>query len=132
VLNTSSARIPNNSFSRGSILGAYEQNGFSRKHNWRKENPTRVDKRGLLKAFLRREDLCKKLSADDIRLFLLLIVSSEKGKREAKLSWENVKEYLGDNFGKDRLKRAASSLEKVGLAKVTFPPGEAEIAYRLL
>lgn len=91
-----------------------------------------VDKRGLLKAFLRREDLCKKLSPDDIRLFLLLVVSSEKGEREGKLSWENVKEYLGDNFGKDRLKRTASSLEKVGLAQVTFHPGEAEIAYRLL
>jgi len=36
------------------------------------------------------------------------------GKREGKLSWENVKEYLGDNFGKDRLKRTVSSLEKVG------------------
>jgi len=91
-----------------------------------------VDKRGLLKAFLRREDLCEKLSPDGIRLFLLLVVSSEKGKREGKLSWENVKEYLGDNFGKDRLKRTASSLEKVGLAKVTFHPGEVEIAYRLL
>lgn len=83
-----------------------------------------VDKRVLLKAFLRREDLCKKLSPDDIRLFLLLVVSSEKGKREGKLSWENVKEYLGDNFGKDRLKRTASSLEKVGRNPIRlFPLG---------
>lgn len=132
MLNTSSVRIPNKLLSRGSILGVYEQNGFSRKHNWRKENPMRVDKRGLLKAFLRREDLCKKLSPHDIRLFLLLVVSSEKGKREGKLSWENVKEYLGDNFGKDRLKRTASRLEKMGLAKVTFHPGGTHIAFQLL
>lgn len=97
-----------------------------------KGKPVVVDKRGLLRAFLARRDLYKKLSADEIRLFLLLVVFAEVGKREGKLSWENTKKYLGANFGKDRLKSSASTLEEMGLARMDFPPRQAEIAYRLL
>jgi hypothetical protein len=91
-----------------------------------------VDKRGLLRAFLVKQDLCQKLSVDEIRVFLLLVVFAEERKREGMLSWENVKEYLGDDFRKDRLKRAASTLEEMGLAKMDFPPREAYIVFQLL
>lgn len=91
-----------------------------------------VDKRGLLKAFLDRGDPCKKLSADEIRLFLLLVVFAEGRKREGMLSWENVKKYLGDDFRKDRLKRAASTLGEAGLARMYYPPREVDIVFQLL
>ena len=108
----------------------YMRKMASKKYNWGKENPMGVGKRGLLKAFLDRGDLCKKLSGDEIRLFLLLVVFAEE--RKGKLSWENVKRYLGDDFRKDRLKRAASTLEEVGLAKMDFPPRGADIVFQLL
>lgn len=91
-----------------------------------------VDKRGLLRAFLARRDLYKKLSADEIRLFLLLVVFAEVRKREGKLSWENTKKYLGANFGKDQLKSSASTLEEMGLARMHFPPGARDIVFQLL
>ena len=110
----------------------YMRKMASQEYNWGKENPMQVDKRCLLKAFLGRQDLCKKLSADEIRLFLLLVVFAEGRKREGTLNWENVKEYLGDNFRKDRLKRAASTLEEVGLARMDYPPRGADIVFQLL
>jgi len=91
-----------------------------------------VDKQGLLRAFLDRGDLCKKLSGDEIRLFLLLVVFAEGRKRKGKLSWENVKRYLGDDFRKDQLKRAASTLEEMGLARMDYPPRGADIVFQLL
>lgn len=91
-----------------------------------------VDKRALLRAFLRRQGLYKKLSADEIRLFLLLIVFAEERGREEKLSWENVRKYLGESFGKGRLKRAASSLEEMELVKVDPPAAGVDIVYELL
>ena len=81
---------------------------------------------------MRRVDLCEKLSPDEVRLFLLLIVFAQEGKKEGKLSWDNTKKYLGANFGKDRLKSSAPTLEEMGLARMNFPPRQAEIAYRLL
>lgn len=91
-----------------------------------------ADKRALLRTFLRTQDLYKKLSADEIRLFLLLIVFAEEGKREGKLSWENVRKYLGESFRKDRLKKAASSLEEMELVKMDFPRKGGNIVYELL
>ena len=115
---------------RANVLILYKM--ISQKKWLAKGKPVVVDKRGLLRAFLARRDLYKKLSADEIRLFLLLVVFAEVGKREGKLSWDNTKKYLGANFGKDRLKSSASTLEEMGLARMNFPPRQAEIAYRLL
>lgn len=110
----------------------YMKKMASKKYNWGEENPMGVSKRGLLKAFLARQDLCKKLSADEIRLFLLLVVFAEERKSEGKLSWENVKKYLGDDFRKDQLKRAASTLEEMGLARMDYLSREADIVFQLL
>ena len=91
-----------------------------------------VSKQGLLRAFLGRQDLCEKLSGDEIRLLLLLVVFAEGRKMEGTLSWENVKKYLGDDFRKDQLKRAASTLEEMELARMDYPPREADIVFQLL
>jgi len=90
-----------------------------------------MDKRQLLK-ILTKPDLWKKLSPEEIRLYLLLIIFVGNRRNRGKLKWEELKEWLGGNFDIKHLKKAASSLESFHLVKINCSSKDSEIRFELL
>lgn len=79
----------------------------------------RVDKREILRKLV-RGDLWEKLSAKEIRLYLLLIIATDKKKGAGKLSWEEISYYLGPGFTWNELKEIVSNLQKLCLVEFNY------------
>jgi len=77
-------------------------------------------------------DLWKKLSPEEIRLYLLLIIFTGKRGDRGKLRWEELKEWLGGNFDINHLKKAAYNLESSHLVKINCSSKDSEIRFELL
>jgi len=90
-----------------------------------------MNKRQLLK-ILTDSDLWKKLSPEEIRLYLLLIIFAGKRGNRGKLRWEELKEWLGESFDIKQLEKAAYSLESFHLVKVGCSSKDSEIRFELL
>ena len=57
----------------------------------------KINKRELLKK-LTQENLWKRLSSEEIRLYLLLIIFADKVKGTGRLNSKALQGYLGSNF----------------------------------
>jgi hypothetical protein len=78
----------------------------------------RINKREIL-CRLVRKDLWESLSPQEIRLYLLLIITSDGEKGKGKLTWKEIRYYLGPEFTREKLKRAADNLQKFGLVEIS-------------
>ncbi|MBA7671850.1 hypothetical protein ES703_80016 [subsurface metagenome] len=90
-----------------------------------------INKRELLKKLI-EENLWKRLSWEEIRLYLLLIIFADKVKGTGGLSSKVLEGCLGDNFPRDQLERAAYGLEKLHLAKLNISWPGSEIKFEFL
>jgi len=90
-----------------------------------------MNKRQLL-TMLTNPDLWKKLSPEEIRLYLLLIIFAGKRGNRVELRWEELKEWLGENFDIEYLKKAVYSLESFHLVKINCSSKDSEIRFELL
>ncbi len=90
----------------------------------------RINKRELLKK-LSEENLWKKLSSEQIRLYLLLIIFADKVKGTGRLSSKVLQGCLGTNFLRNRLEKAAHDLENLRLVKldISWPGPEIEFEF---
>lgn len=90
-----------------------------------------MNKRQLL-TMLTDSDLWKKLSPEEIRLYLLLVIFAGKRGNRGKLRGKELKEWLGESFDIKHLKKAAYSLESLHLVKIDCSSKNSEIRFELL
>ena len=74
----------------------------------------------------------KRLSPEEIRLYVLLIIFADKVKRAGRLSSKVLKGYLGNNFPRNQLEKAAHDLENLHLVKLDISLPGSEIKFQLL
>jgi hypothetical protein len=91
----------------------------------------RINKRELLKK-LTHENLWKRLSSEEIRLYLLLIIFADKVKGTGRLSSKVLEGCLGSDFLRERLEKAAHDLEDLRLVKLDISSPGPEIEFELL
>jgi len=76
-----------------------------------------VDKRELLYKLI-NEKLWKNLSDKEIRLYLFLIVISDKEEGSGKLNLEEINFNLGFKFNKNDIEKAMEKLQKLNLISI--------------
>jgi len=91
----------------------------------------KIDKHELLQKLI-QEDLWKKLSSEEIRLYLLFVIFADKVKGTGKLSPKVLEGCLGNNFPLDQLEKATHDLEKLHLLKLDISSPEQEIEFEFL
>jgi len=91
----------------------------------------KINKRELLKK-LTQENLWKRLSSEEIRLYLLLIIFADKVKGTGRLSSKALEGCLGSNFPRDQLEKAAHDLEKLHLIKLDISWPRSQIEFEFL
>ena len=91
----------------------------------------RINKRELLKE-LTEENLWKRLSSQEIRLYLLLIIFTDNVKGTGSPSLKHLERYLGNNFPRDRLEKVAHDLENLHLVKLDISSPGSEIEFEFL
>ena len=91
----------------------------------------KINKRELLKR-LTQEDLWKKLSSEEIRLYLLLVVFADEVEGTGKLSLQVFEGCLGSSFLRDQLEEAAHNLEKLHLVQINISSSGSEIRFEFL
>ena len=91
----------------------------------------RIDKRELLKK-LTHENLWKRLSSEEIRLFLLLIIFADKVKGTGRLSSKVLEGCLGTNFLRNQLEKAAHDLENLRLVRLDISSPGSGIEFEFL
>jgi len=91
----------------------------------------KIDKRKLLKTII-TQDLREKISPEEIRLYLLLIVSVDQAKGVGKLSREYLERYLGHSLDNEQIEEVARTFQRLHLARIDYSPEESEIGFRLL
>jgi len=91
----------------------------------------RINKRELLKK-LTQENLWKRLSSEEVRLYLLLIIFADRVKGTGRLSSKVLQGCLGSNFSRGRLEKAAHDLENLHLVKLDISSPGSEIEFEFL
>ena len=91
----------------------------------------RINKRELLKK-LTDENLWKRLSSEEIRLYLLLIIFADKVKGTGRVSSKVLEGCLGSNFLRERLEKATHDLENLRLVKLDISSPGSEIEFEFL
>jgi len=91
----------------------------------------RINKRKLLKK-LSQENLWKRLSWEEIRLYLLLIIFADEVKGTGRLSSEVLQRCLGSSFPGLQLEKVVHDLQKLRLVKLDISWSGSEIEFEFL
>jgi len=91
----------------------------------------KINKRELLKKLI-QENLWKKLSPEEIRLYLFLIICADEVKGTGRLRLKVLGGCLGNNFPRGQLEKAAHDLESLHLAKLDISSPRSEIEFEFL
>ncbi len=81
----------------------------------------KIDKRELLEK-LSQTNLWQNLSAEELRLYLLLIICADEIRGAGRLSPEVLERCLGSNFTMDQLEEAFRELENLSLLRLDVLP----------
>ena len=91
----------------------------------------KIDRRGLLRALV-TQDLWKKLSPMEIRLYLLFVIFVDETSGMGRLKKEDIKKYLGHSLSREQFKKTARTFLELHLAKIDYSSKESEIEFKLL
>ncbi len=91
----------------------------------------KIDKGELLEK-LSQTNLWQNLSAEEVRLYLLLMICADEIRGAGKLSPEILERCPGNNFTMDQLEKAFRELENLSLLKLDVLPLGPGIELRLL
>lgn len=75
------------------------------------------DKRELLNRLI-EENVWKRLSWCDIRLYLFLVIWADEVKGKGRLSLKILQRGLGSDFSREQLEKTAHNLEELHLLKI--------------
>lgn len=91
----------------------------------------KINKRELLKKLI-QGNLWKRLSSEETRLYLLLIIFADEVKGTGRLSSKILEECLGSNFLRNQLEKTIHDLEKLHLVKLDISSPGSEIEFEFL
>jgi len=91
----------------------------------------KTNKRELLRKLI-QEDLWKKLSPEEVRLYLVLITFAVEVKGTGRLGSKDLEGCLGPNFSRSRLEKAALDLENLHLGKADISSRGPAIEFEFL
>jgi len=87
--------------------------------------------RGKLLRTLITEDLWKRLSPEEVRLYLL-IISIDETKEIGKLKKQDIERCLGYSLTVGQLEKIAHAFRELHLAEIEYSKEESEIKFTLL
>ncbi|MEA3485710.1 MAG: hypothetical protein U9R03_03270 [Candidatus Aerophobetes bacterium] len=90
----------------------------------------KIDKRKLLKTII-TQDLRKKMSPEEIRVYLLLVISVDQANGMGKISREYLERHLGHSLYNEQLEKMAHTFRRLHFAKIDYSPEKSEIEFRL-
>ena len=90
-----------------------------------------IDRRKLLRTLI-REDLWKRLSPEEVRLYLLLIISIDETKKIGKLKKRDIEKCLGYSLTVGQLEKIAHTFRELNLADIEYFRKKSEIKFILL
>ena len=91
----------------------------------------KIDKGELLEK-LSQTNLWQNLSAEEVTLYLLLIIFADEIRGAGRLSPEVLERCLGSDFTMDQLEKAFRELENLSLLKLDVLPLGPGVGFRLL
>ena len=89
-----------------------------------------IDRGKLLRALI-TEDLWKKLSPEEVRLYLLLIISIDETKKIGKLTKRDIEKCLGYSLTVKELEKILHTFRELNLAEIEYSKEKSEIKFRL-
>ena len=91
----------------------------------------KINKRELLEKLIQANSW-ENLSAEEIRLYLFIVICADKVRGTGRLNPEVLEECLGSNFTGDQLEEACHDLENISLFKLEIPSSGSEIKFEFL
>ena len=91
----------------------------------------KINKRELLKK-LTQENLWKRLSREEVRLYLLLVICADEIRGTGRLTLKVLEGCLRNNLSLDQFKKAIYDLENFHLVKLDILPPGSEIEFQFL
>ena len=88
--------------------------------------------RGKLLRRLITEDLWKRLSPEEVRLYLLLITSIDETKKIGKLKKQDIEKCLGYSLTVGQLEKTAYTFRELNLAEIEYSEEKSEIEFTLV
>ena len=89
-----------------------------------------IDRRKLLRRLI-TEDLWKRLSPEEVRLCLLLIISIDETKKIGKLEKRDIEKCLGYSPTVKELEKILHTFRELNLAEIEYSKEKSEIKFTL-
>jgi len=89
-----------------------------------------IDRRKLLRRLI-TEDLWKRLSPEEVRLCLLLIISIDETKKIGKLEKRDIEKCLGYSLTVGELEKILHTFRELNLAEIEYSKEKSEIKFTL-
>jgi len=89
-----------------------------------------IDRRKLLRRLI-TEDLWKRLSPEEVRLCLLLIISIDETKKIGKLEKRDIEKCLGYSPTAKELEKILHTFRELNLAEIEYSKEKSEIKFTL-
>jgi len=90
-----------------------------------------INRQKLLRTLI-TEDLWKRLSPEEVRLYLLLIISIDEKKETGKLKKHHIEKCLGYSLTVGQLEKIGHTLRELHLAEIEYSKEKSEIKFTLL
>ena len=90
-----------------------------------------IDRRKLLRTLITK-DLWKRLSPEEVRLHLLLIISIDEPKEIGKLKKTDIEKCLGYSLPVGQLEKIAHTFRELNLAEMQYSKGKSDIKFELV
>jgi hypothetical protein len=90
-----------------------------------------VDRRKLLRTLI-TEDLWKRLSPEEVRLYLLLIISIDETEEIGRLKQRDIEKCLGYSLTVGKLEKIAHAFRELHLAEIEHSKEKSEIKFILV
>ena len=88
--------------------------------------------RGKLLRTLIAEHLWKRLSPEEVRLYLLLVISIDETKKIRKLKKQDIEKCPGYSLTAGQLEKIAHTFRELHLAEIEYSKEKSEIKFTLL
>jgi len=90
-----------------------------------------VDRRKLLRTLITK-DLWKRLSPEEVRLYLLFIISIDETRKIGRLKKQDIEKCLGYSLTIKQLEKIGNTFRELHLAEIEYSKGKSEIKFTLV
>ncbi len=90
-----------------------------------------IDRRKLLRTLI-TEDLWKRLSPEEVRLYLLLVISIDETKEIGELRKRDIEKCLGYSLTVGQLEKITHTFRELNLAEIEYSKEKSEVKFTLV